>query len=67
MVPSGQWKEGFESLQEEFAKFKKEMKEDMRILAQDLDEERKKNASLKIDVQRLMKTAGFREREIVIS
>lgn len=60
---SNEWKEAFESLQEEFKKFKEEVKEDVRILVLDLDIERKKNAELAIDVDRLKKTAGFREKK----
>lgn len=59
---SGEWKQAFESLREEFLKFKEELKEDMRILTDDLDSERKKNAQLSIDIDRLKKTAGYRER-----
>ena len=57
-MTSGQWKESFDKLSEEFIKFQEEMKEEIRILVEDLDSERKRRAQLEIDVDRLKK---FRE------
>ena len=54
------WKEAFEKLRHEFEKFKKEMMEEMAILANDLDAERKKSAGMAVDIDRLKKTREFR-------
>ena len=61
-MTSGQWKESFDKLSEEFIKFQEEMKEEIRILVEDLDSERKKRAQLEIDVDRLKKFREFREK-----
>ena len=52
---AGEWKEALEKLREEFEQFKSEIREEIQVLVDDLDRERKENASLKIDVDRLVK------------
>lgn len=61
-VTSGQWKESLDKLSEEFIKFQEEMKEEIRILVEDLDSERKKRAQLEVDVDRLKKLREFRDK-----
>lgn len=62
---AGAWKEAFELLQAEFKQFqdklRQEMQEEIRILAQDLDEERKKTAAMQIDIDRLKKSRDYRD------
>lgn len=52
-------KEAFEKLKQEFEEFKVQIRKDIRkeiqTLSDDLDEERKNNASLRIDIDRLKK------------
>ena len=45
----------------QFESFKKECLKDVEILTKDLDAERKKNAALQIDVDRLKKSREFRD------
>ena len=56
------WKEAFEKLREEFAKFKADYLKDIEILTKDLDDERKLRRALEIDVDRLKKTREFRDK-----
>ena len=49
----GRWKEAFEKLREEFNTFRKQMKNEMQDLVDDLDRERKKRAEMEIDIDRL--------------
>ena len=55
-----EWKEALEKLRAEFNEFKvqirKELRQEMQTLSDDLDEERKNNASLRIDIDRLKKS-----------
>ena len=54
------WREALEKLRSELAEFKdqirREVKQQIQLLSDDLDEERKNNASLKIDIDRLKKS-----------
>lgn len=50
---SGRWKEAFEKLREEFNTFRKQMRNEMKDLVDDLDRERKKRAEMEIDIDRL--------------
>lgn len=50
------WREEFEKLREEFQQFKEKIQQEVQTLADDLDRERKENAMLKIDIDRLKKT-----------
>lgn len=54
-----EWKEALEKLREEFSEFRvqirRELKLEIQTLSDDLDEERKNNAALKIDIDRLKK------------
>ena len=50
---SGEWKEAFEKLREEFNTFRKQIREEMNDLIDDLDRERKKRAEMEIDIDRL--------------
>ena len=52
----GGWREEFEKLREEFQQFKGKIQQEVQTLADDLDKERKENAMLKIDIDRLKKT-----------
>lgn len=56
---SDEWKEEVDKLRSEFVEFKaqirKELRQEIQTLSDDLDEERKNNASLKIDIDRLKK------------
>ena len=56
------WKDAFDKLRQEFEKFKKEVLEEVHILSDDLDAERKKNASMAVDIDRLKKIKEFREK-----
>lgn len=49
----GRWKEAFEKLREEFNTFRKQMRNEMQDLVDDLDRERKKRAEMEIDIDRL--------------
>lgn len=55
-VHTAEWKEALEKLREEFVEFKTQLRKEMKTLSNDLDEERKTNASLRIDLDRLKKT-----------
>lgn len=55
-VSANEWKEALEKLREEFTEFKAQIRKEIKTLSRDLDEERKNNASLRIDIDRLKKT-----------
>ena len=56
---SEEWIEALDKLRSEFNEFKtqirKELREEIKTLSDDLDQERKNNASLRIDIDRLKK------------
>ena len=58
-VSNNEWKEVFENLQEEFAKFKKFVMAEIATLTDDLDKETKRRAALEVDIERLKKSRGF--------
>lgn len=53
---SDEWREALEKLWEEFSEFKVQLRKEIKTLSNDLDEERKNNASLRIDIDRLKKS-----------
>lgn len=55
-VQANEWKEALEKLREEFAEFKAQIRKEIKTLSNDLDEERKNNAMMKVDIDRLKKT-----------
>ena len=56
----GAWKEAFQKLRADFEEFKESCLKDIRVLTDDLDEERKARAMLVIDIDRLKKARGNR-------
>lgn len=55
VVVNDAWKDAFDKLRDEFAKFKIQIADKIDILTDDLDKERKHRASLEIDIDRLKK------------
>ncbi|XP_019851292.1 PREDICTED: SH3 domain-containing kinase-binding protein 1-like isoform X1 [Amphimedon queenslandica] len=63
--PDNSWKEAFEELQGQFKTFQEKLRQEMQkeidILSKDLDDERKKVASMQIDIDRLKKAREYRD------
>ena len=54
-------KAALEQLEVKFSNFQKEMREEMQILTEDLDKERKKVAEMSVDIDRLKRSREFRD------